>query len=120
MIFIIDFIEDLDTIDFYGVIAILLINILLWRQNTKHWFFYVFSIIVIGIILPDWSCSREVQREVAKHGGTLDSFNLWYTLFVFLKYWLLLLVQIIYLALKPRIERKEKTTENTFVLDDSL
>lgn len=89
-----------DIIDLCCILVIIIVNLLLWKVNTKHCLWYLGFIIIIGFVLPCWSSSREVQREVALHGDALDGFNMLYALFVFPKYWLVLIVQLLFLRYK--------------------
>ena len=96
------FLELLDTTDLTLFGLLILVDILLWKKNISHCLYYALFLFLLGFVLPLWSSGREVDRNVAINGPAMDNFELVYVFLVFPVYWLLLLLQLIYMAIKPK------------------
>lgn len=97
------YLKLLDKFDFATFGALVLLNIYLWKKDTKSCLYYVLFMLVLGIVLPTFSNSREVNRYVSDNSPIIDTFETSYSLLVFPVYWVLLVIQFLYLIFKPKI-----------------
>ena len=109
-----EYLKLLDNTDKIIFAIIIALNILLWKKKMNSCLIYVLVVIIIGFILPLLSSGREVDRNVALNGPAMDNFELLYTFLVFPVYWFVLLLQIIYISIKPNPIIKE---ENKGILE---
>ena len=91
----------IDNTDKVTFVIIVVMNTLLWKKKMNSCLIYILIVILIGFILPLLSSGREVDRNVALNGPAMDNFELLYTFFVFPVYWFVLILQVIYISIKP-------------------
>jgi len=66
----------IDQTDIFVFIGLVLLHILYRKKKINSCLFYSFIIIIIiiGFILPIWSISREIDRNIALNGNPVDNF----------------------------------------------
>lgn len=109
-----EYLKLLDNTDKITFVIIVAINALFWKKKMNSCLVYILVVIIIGFILPLQSSGREVDRNVALNGPAMDNFELFYVFLVFPVYWFVLILQIIYILIKPNPIIEE---ENKDILD---
>lgn len=95
--------EIADWIDYLTIVLIVIIDVYYWKKNISDGGIYFFCIVFLGLVFPYWSSSREINRYMM-HDETevIDSFETFYTIFIYPVYWIVLALQIVYFIVKPK------------------
>jgi hypothetical protein len=85
--------------DYITLTVILIFSFTVWKYKImipSNWIFYLIAFLIFGIIIPFASIHYEVQKAVKDQPFT-DSFTLLYTFFRFPVWWLIGLLEVLWL-----------------------
>ncbi|MEZ4772331.1 MAG: hypothetical protein R3D00_04045 [Bacteroidia bacterium] len=95
-----DILALIDSVDITIFVILVVVNIVFWKKLKSSCLVNGSLFLMLGIVLPLMSSSREVSRNVAINGPAMDNFELAYTFSLFPVYWLILAFQVMVLISK--------------------
>ncbi|MEC5171872.1 hypothetical protein QF024_000583 [Chryseobacterium nepalense] len=88
------------------LIIIVIFNIIVWKYEIikkRNWVFYLIAFLLFSFIIPVFSIYFEVQRAI-KGQPFVDNFTLLYTYFRFPIWWMIGLLEVIWLKYYLKIK----------------